>query len=146
VWSLSASVQVDTGDADVYLRYVDFGILKVDFSTSAQTSSITRDPRDETILRAWDTSPSFATDYLAATDGIVVAGFNGGLAANNTAYMQGKTDSSSTPTTIRGSCGVDEKGGIQHNSFMMAVRKGDYWRVDRSGTEGTQFLNWLPLS
>jgi hypothetical protein len=40
---------------------------------------------------------------------------------------------------------VDEKGGIQYSSLTMPVKKGDYWRVDRSGTEGTQFLHWIPL-
>jgi hypothetical protein len=42
IYSLSPSVQVDTGDADVYWRYVDFGKFKVDFSTGAQLSSITK--------------------------------------------------------------------------------------------------------
>lgn len=36
-----ANVKVDVNDSDVYLRYCDFGILKVDFSSGAQTSSIT---------------------------------------------------------------------------------------------------------
>ena len=42
VWSLSPSVQVDAGDADVYHRYVRQANLLIDFSTGAQASSITK--------------------------------------------------------------------------------------------------------
>jgi hypothetical protein len=42
LYSLSPSVQEDAGDADVYLRYVDAGRFKLDFSTGAQLSSITK--------------------------------------------------------------------------------------------------------
>jgi len=42
VYELSPSVQVDVGDSDVYHRYVQFGKLSIDFSSGAQTSSITR--------------------------------------------------------------------------------------------------------
>jgi hypothetical protein len=42
LWSLSPSIQEDVGDADVYLRYVDAGRFKLDFSAGAQTSSITK--------------------------------------------------------------------------------------------------------
>jgi len=42
IYSLSPSVQADAGDADVYWRYVDFGKFKVDFSTGAQLSSVTK--------------------------------------------------------------------------------------------------------
>jgi hypothetical protein len=42
VWSLSPSIQVDAGDADVYHRYVRQANLLTDFSTGAQVSSITK--------------------------------------------------------------------------------------------------------
>lgn len=42
IWFNSVTIAVDTGDADVYYRYTDFAKLKVDFSTGAQASSITR--------------------------------------------------------------------------------------------------------
>lgn len=42
VWSLNPSVQVDTLDADVYHRYVENGKLSLDFSSSAQTSVISK--------------------------------------------------------------------------------------------------------
>ena len=40
LYNLNASVQVDTGDADVYWRYVDFGRFKLDFSSSTEDSAI----------------------------------------------------------------------------------------------------------
>lgn len=40
-WNLSASIQVDAGDADVYHRYTEFAKLSLDFSAGAQSSSIT---------------------------------------------------------------------------------------------------------
>jgi hypothetical protein len=42
IWSLSPAVQVDVGDSDVYWRFVDFGKFMLDFSSSAQDSSITK--------------------------------------------------------------------------------------------------------
>ena len=42
VYSLNASVQNDVGDSDVYIRFLDFAKLLLDFSTGAQTSSITK--------------------------------------------------------------------------------------------------------
>ena len=44
LWSLNASVQVDVGDSDVYLRYVDGSVLKLDFSTGAQKVAVQRPP------------------------------------------------------------------------------------------------------
>lgn len=40
LWSLNPSIQEDAGDADVFVRYVDSGRFKLDFSTGAQASSI----------------------------------------------------------------------------------------------------------
>jgi hypothetical protein len=42
LWVASTSVQNDVGDADVYWRFVDFGKFMLDFSSSAQDSSITK--------------------------------------------------------------------------------------------------------
>jgi len=41
LWACTTSVQEDVDDANVYWRYVDFGKFMVDFSSGAQTSSIT---------------------------------------------------------------------------------------------------------
>jgi len=40
LYSLNATVQTDTGDSDVYMRYVQCGRFKLDFSASAQDSSV----------------------------------------------------------------------------------------------------------
>jgi len=42
LWSLNPSVQIDTLDVDVYHRYVENGKLSVDFSSGAQTSTISK--------------------------------------------------------------------------------------------------------
>jgi hypothetical protein len=42
IWSNSPNVAVDPADADVYFRFLDFGILSLDFSTGAQLSTITK--------------------------------------------------------------------------------------------------------
>ena len=39
-WAISPSIQLDLNDADKYHRYLDFGQLTLDFSTSAQTADI----------------------------------------------------------------------------------------------------------
>ena len=42
LWTASTAVSVDVGDSDVYWRFVDFGKFMLDFSSSAQDSSITK--------------------------------------------------------------------------------------------------------
>jgi hypothetical protein len=42
IYTVNPSVQLDTLDADVYHRYCEFSRLKLDFSTGAQDSSITK--------------------------------------------------------------------------------------------------------
>ena len=42
IWTLSTAIRSDTLDADVYLRYVDFGRFKLDFSTGAQTYLVSK--------------------------------------------------------------------------------------------------------
>ncbi len=42
LWTLSPTVEVDNGDSDVYYRYTESGKLKLDFSSSAQDSDITK--------------------------------------------------------------------------------------------------------
>jgi len=41
-YEVTPVIQVDAGDSDVYHRYVEFGKLSLDFSTGAQSSSITK--------------------------------------------------------------------------------------------------------
>jgi len=42
VWTLNPSIQVDPGDSDVYHRQSESARMMIDFSTGAQTSSITK--------------------------------------------------------------------------------------------------------
>jgi len=42
LWCLDPTVKVDAGDADKYWRFVEFGKLMLDYSTSAQDSGITK--------------------------------------------------------------------------------------------------------
>ena len=42
VWTLNPSIQLDVNDADVYYRYVSSARMSLDFSASAQTSSIVK--------------------------------------------------------------------------------------------------------
>jgi hypothetical protein len=41
IWSENPVVKVHAGDSDVYIRFIEFAKLLVDFSTGAQLSSIT---------------------------------------------------------------------------------------------------------
>jgi hypothetical protein len=45
-WSPSPSVQVNTADTDIYLRYLDFGKLVLDFSSAAETCCISKSTAD----------------------------------------------------------------------------------------------------
>ena len=40
IWSISPTIAQDAGDSDVYIRYLEQGKLKLDFSTGAQDSEI----------------------------------------------------------------------------------------------------------
>jgi len=207
VWNLNASVQIDVNDADVYHRYADDTKMSLDFSTSAQDSSILNNvlPSEGTTgptgptgpagpagptgvtgptgatgvtgttgstgptgptgstgatgptgstgatgptgsspsLGAWS-SQSFGTNYQAATDGFVIADSHD-LGTNQTVRLTGYTDSGSPPTTVIATSQGSEKGD-DALSITFPVRSGDYWRVDRTTTTGTQTVYWIPLS
>lgn len=87
-------------------------------------------------------SRSFATDYEAASDGFVVAWIYSTAGAD--LIMKGYTDSNATPTTeiarYQNRTIGDDTGG----TITFPVKKGDYWRVDKSN-EQTSSLYWLPL-
>jgi len=84
-------------------------------------------------LGAW-TARSSGTTYLAATDGFTLA--TGSVLS---AHIAGYTDGGSPPTTRRITTSISPAAGEIH-SFMMPVRKGDYWRV----TNATAVW-WIPL-
>ena len=77
-------------------------------------------------------SKSNNTTYQAATDGFVCARLSG------EGEVAGRTDSSSTPTTIR-----QKNYAVQSDhgaSITMPVKKNDYWAVS-----GASFVYWIPM-
>ena len=89
------------------------------------------------IFGAWDFTKVIATDYLAASDLIVVAYSDG----TNAPQILGYTDAASTPTTLI--C-FDRSNPSFAASITMPVRKGDYWRIEGTG-DGTQKVSVLPI-
>lgn len=71
-------------------------------------------------------SKSNNTAYLAATDGFV-------LAYSTISYgtvMEGYTDGSNPPTTLRAQCGTGENVNNHQVSIMFPVKAGDYYKVN----------------
>ena len=102
------------------------------------------------VLGPWETKTQ-GTDYLATTDGFVVAGviINAGSPDAN-AGLKGYTDNLTHPTTCRGlACVRKINPGTQNgqDSFTMPVRKGNYWRVDYDYLEGSvsYSIEWIPF-
>jgi hypothetical protein len=102
------------------------------------------------VFNAWATK-AIDTIYQAEEDGFVVAFLNCDTDGDR-GYLEGMTDSSATPTTVRvAASGHYYTAGntyVQFNSVTMPVRKDDYWKVlktETSGTLGTAVF-WLPLS
>ncbi len=87
---------------------------------------------------AWDNSLSFGTVYTAQSDGFVVAYSNIG----GSSELIGITDSSAPPTTIRT---IAERSDPGHINIMMPVKKGNMWKVDRTGVTASGQLFWIPL-
>lgn len=82
-----------------------------------------------------------ATQGPAASDGFVVAYFTGGTSA----YIEGYTDGSNPPTTMRSSNRFlrthSDSGFFQSASITMPVKKGHYWRVKGRITK----VYWIPI-
>lgn len=101
-----------------------------------------------TQMMSW-TSKSAATVYQAASDGLVIASFTADEVGAQSINIDGYTDSSNPPTTIRITDGASDSGGVPRNyraSITFPVRKGDYWKVSwDSGGGGTFRLYWIPL-
>lgn len=101
-------------------------------------------------------SKTVGTTYQAATDGFVVAYVS--VSDNNQGSITGYTDSSATPTTVRGGAsaamcdGCAGGGGAGTrapiNGFCMPVKSGDYYKVASStyGGSPTYTMFWIPRS
>jgi len=80
----------------------------------------------------------------ATTDGFVCAILTG--SGNQTkSNAKGYTDANADPSTVRGQCSVwwfDST--VLYQSFMMPVKKNNYWKVVKTGFDGLS-VYWIPL-
>jgi len=94
-------------------------------------------------LGTWIDKSSDYGAQQAATDGFVVV--NCGSSGTD-GYAQGFTDSASDPTTLRISAYRNTDQQLGGNAgFSMPVKKGDYWKVVKTGTY-TISVFWIPLA
>jgi len=101
-------------------------------------------------LGNWDSTMSFNTNYLAPTDGIVIAYYYANPSAS-AGRICGYTDNTTAPTTLITCDSGDNIVGTwpaPYGSFTMPVKQGDYWRVTRTNLLGSSGgnVNWIPLS
>lgn len=74
--------------------------------------------------------------YKVGSDGVVLV-----VPAIANASLDGYTDGSNPPTTLRGNC--EYAGGVRRSTINMPVRKDDYWKI--TATDGTPAISWLPF-
>lgn len=103
------------------------------------------------VLGAWEDKSANYGAQQAATDGFVCAGFSN-VAQSCVAQLLGYTDALSNPVTLRGTAEAsswENSEVTKYTSFMMPVKKGDYWKVVLSVGYGsdttTKFFFWIPL-
>lgn len=91
---------------------------------------------------SWNTR-SANTAYQANTDGFVVVFTNALDTGGGLGSVLVKTDSGSSPSTVRGGYNISNDYG----SAQIPVRKGDYYQVDRAITSGsiTTSVWWVPV-
>jgi hypothetical protein len=97
----------------------------------------------------WDATRTVGVVYQAATDGFVLASINVNGANGTAGFIDGFTDSSSSPSTLRINAGAQRQDGtvtVLVNGFTMPVRKSDFWEVTLSTTSGSPTVTvfWLP--
>lgn len=91
-------------------------------------------------LGSWQTF-TFNTVHQASSDGMVVAIMHG----TSQAGIQGFTDSSNPPTTVRlNTYSWATSGGSA--SLTMPVKAGDYWKVTTAYSAANTSVYWVPLS
>ena len=104
----------------------------------------------DNLFGAW-TAKAFNTNYQAATAGLVVAYIDASASDADETNLVAKTDGSSPPTTVRAGASAARQDGdniyLPYASLMMPVRKGDYWRIDKTDTggAGTSGVWWVAL-
>lgn len=99
---------------------------------------------------SWDATKADDTVYQAATDGIVHVTLSATESSgDNYGRSYGYTDAANPPTVIRSQCFVSDRDTssirLPVQSFTMAVKKGEYWKVVKSATGiVTQVIYWIP--
>lgn len=116
---------IETGNTDAYFD----GAMCVEGSSAFAFSP---KPVAEGFGSWVDKSASYAAQQ-ATTDGFVHAYITN-------AQLDGYTDAAADPTTIRAKC---DYTGV--TSMMFAVRKGDYWKVVKTGVGSSMGVYWIPL-
>ena len=104
-------------------------------------------------MGSW-TTISEDTVYQAATDGLVIGMIKGTSTAGGKQRIEGYTDSSNPPTTLRGYASIAGHSNSQWesgqaNSFTMPVKKGDHYKVTKVDEVGaissTRTYYWIPM-
>lgn len=98
------------------------------------------------VLGAWDDNtlqPNNA--YQASSDGFVQVQVSVSATSLDKMGAEGYTDGNASPTTLR--AGATAWSNVNHNSFTMPVRNGDYWRVIITAQDfsGNITISWIPL-
>lgn len=121
--------------------YTRLGSFYNDSSSNITKSSISNDnDYYSSELGDW-VSKSFGTSYLASFDGFVTA-WAGHPTSPNT-YIQGYTDSSNPPTTIR-TQDLSHQGTPENRvGITFPVKRGDYYKVTRTNAS-TGAMFWIP--
>lgn len=108
-------------------------------NTNAKFSNAVLETTPITGFSSWVVSgPDFA--YHADTDGFVVAYGQGDLGTEW--YIEILTDSNNPPKTTR----VKNGGCMIHATVSCPVKKGEYYKVQKSGQSQIFGVYWIPLS
>ncbi len=117
------------------------GVVVLDASSKLPAVDGSQLTNISTSFGAWvDKSSSYGAQQ-AATDGFVV-GYAYGVGGYD-GDADGYTDSTSNPSTIRFRVKSSNASGNDRNSFMMPVKKNDYWKIVL--TTGGICVYWIPL-
>lgn len=89
---------------------------------------------------------SVDTVYQADTDGFVYGYVQ--EKDNETYVMLLMSDSSNPPTTeiARAATGSGDANTANAKSFCAPIKKGDYWKAEKTGAWTSIYLYWIPLS
>jgi hypothetical protein len=131
--------------------YADTKIPKSDIDTTTTLgTSDTKVPSQKAVktyvdgkdFGSWvDKSSSYGAQQAESSGFVVVYGVTSDTSQSTlTVY----TDANSNPTTIRGAMQLDANDFPDRGQLMCPVKKGDYWKVVKSGTL-TEKVYWIPL-